>query len=155
MTPDTSGPAPALVGLLMSLSAFHRVIIPKHGLTLGQYIGLRFVAMNEPVRISALARSFLIARPTATAFVDGMERRGWARRGRSEEDRRAVVLRLTPKAYRTLRQIDAEQARFLAGAFARLPPTRRRQAVVGLTELGQALETELALRGSRDGRGGA
>jgi DNA-binding MarR family transcriptional regulator len=138
----------------MNLSEFHRSVIPEHSLSLGQYIGLRFVAAKEPVRISVLARSFRIARPTATAFVDGMERRGWVRRVRSEDDRRAVVLRLTPKAHRTLGRIDIEQARFFQGAFARLSPARQRQAVRALEALGRAFEAELALYGRRGTAGG-
>ena len=140
------GPGAALARLLMSLSAFHRAIIPSHGLSLGQYWGLRFVAVHEPVRMSALARIALVSRPTATAFVDGMERRGWIRRGRSPTDRRAVVLHLTPKAERVLQRIDAEQSRLFARAFARVSPSRRRQAVVWLDELGRAMEVELAIR---------
>lgn len=136
----------------MSLSSFHRELITEQGLSLGQYIGLRFVAGNEPVRISALARSTLVSRPTATAYVDGMERRGWVRRIRSREDRRAVVLVLTAKARRSLRAIDAEQTRFFTRAFARLSPARRRQTVEWLHELANALDAQLKARQSRAAR---
>lgn len=147
----TTEPVPALVELLMTLSAFHRALIPRHSLSLGQYISLRFIATHEPVRISALARMFVVAPPTATTFVDGMERRGWIRRERSATDRRAVTLKLTPKARRTLRQIDAALERFFEGAFARLPPSRRRASAAAIAELGRSLETELSAR-QRAGR---
>lgn len=149
---EAGSEGPALVGLMMNLSAFHRELIPQRGLSLGQYIGLRFVQAHEPVRISVLAESSLVSRPTATAFVDGLERRGWVVRRRSSKDRRSVVLGLTAKARRTLEAIDREQARFVRRAFARLAPEGRRQTVEWLTELNGAIAEELATRRARPSR---
>lgn len=147
--PSSAEPASALVSLLTTLSAFHRSRIPRYGLSLGQYLGLRFVVTHAPVRISALARVALVSPPTATAFVDGMERRGWVRRSRSREDRRVVVVIPTPKALRTLHELDAEQRALFRRAFQRIPAQDRERAAVWLNEVGKVVEAELGTDGYR------
>ncbi len=147
VTPDERQAASIFIALLMNLSAYYRTAIPRYGLSLGQYTALRYIAANEPVRISALARFVTISRPTATAFVDGMERKGWVLRVRSEEDRRAIGLRLTPQASRALRELETEQAEFLARALARLPYGHRRETVKWLGEVNRALRAELMANG--------
>lgn len=140
---------PTLVPLLSSLMVYQKSLIPRYGLSPGQYLGLRFIQYNAPVRISALARLSVVSRPTATALTDVMERKGWIHRVPSREDRRVIVLELTPKAERALKTIDEELMRFFARAFARIPSRRRKGAVVGLLDLGNALRAELASQGIR------
>jgi DNA-binding MarR family transcriptional regulator len=153
VTPEERKVASIFAALLMDVGAFYRTAIPRYGLSLGQYTGLRYIAANEPVRISALARCVTISRPTATAFVDRMERKGWVLRIRSEEDRRVIGLRLTPKASRLLWTLETEHAEFLARALARLPRGRRREVVTWLGEVDRALRAERAAHGMAPARG--
>jgi len=50
-----------------------------------------------PQRVTSLARLEHLAQPTMSAVVGRMERLGWVRRAADDDDRRAVLVRLTKK----------------------------------------------------------
>ena len=57
-----------------------------------------------PVAIGALARAVHLSQPTVSGILDRLEQRGMARRERSEQDRRSVVVRITEKGEQVLRE---------------------------------------------------
>src|SRR5437867_233557 len=73
-------------------------------LTLAQYPLLRPRAGGGSLPLSHLAQAAGISAPTATRVVDGLERAGVARRGRSMADRRTVFISLTAEGRRRLRR---------------------------------------------------
>jgi len=71
-------------------------------LTLSQY-GLLEPLLDQPeARSSELADAAGITASTATRILDALERNGTVHRGRSEADRRAVAVSLTPEGRRRL-----------------------------------------------------
>jgi DNA-binding MarR family transcriptional regulator len=73
--------------------------------------------------ISHLADLNQLSRPAMTTVVDRLEKAGYARRTRDSEDRRCVLVELTPLAQKRAREIygpftdisEAEFARYSAG----------------------------------------
>lgn len=94
-------------------------------LTIPQF---RFMLMlrRGPRRASELAASSGIGRPTASALIAEMERRGLIYRRRDEADARAVELRLTEDGERRFARLDEA----LAGAFETHLPDAEREAIL-------------------------
>jgi DNA-binding MarR family transcriptional regulator len=72
------------------------------GLTLSQYGLLEPLLDQTDGRSTELAEAAGIAASTATRILDALERNGIVRRGRDDQDRRAVTVSLTPLGRRRL-----------------------------------------------------
>lgn len=109
-------------------------------LTLSQTHLLAVLADEPRARIGELAEAAGVATPTATRMVDSLERAGVVTRDRSEEDRRVVEVRLTPKGKRLLARKNevrqAQRERFEAS----LTAGEREQAQALLKRLSEALD---------------
>ena len=129
-----------------SLRQLHPTLT-KEGITMGQFWAIHTVSSLEAASLSTVARYLGVSSPTACANIDQLEAAGLVRRQRSERDRRAVELSLTPRgrkvetrvwheiarvAYEAGRDIDAQDAaaavrvfRELARRIESAAPTRR------------------------------
>ncbi len=58
---------------------------------------LMYVGMKPSKKMSELAETFSIAKSNVTVLIDGMEKKGYLKRVRSEKDRRVVKVKLTEK----------------------------------------------------------
>ncbi|MBB4199482.1 hypothetical protein CCR94_01495 [Rhodoblastus sphagnicola] len=76
----------------------------------GQYSTLQVIASNPGQPQSALGAALGILRPNFVAMLDGLERRGLARRVRSEQDRRLQAVILTDKGRALLKRAQAVQS---------------------------------------------
>jgi len=107
-----------------SLRRLHPALA-KEGITMGQFWAIHTVSSLESASLSTVARYLGVSSPTVCASVDQLEAAGLVRRQRSERDRRAVELSLTPRgrkvetrvwheiarvAYEAGRDIDAQDA---------------------------------------------
>ncbi len=89
-------------------------------------------------RLSVLADRAQIAKQTATALVDKLERAGYVTRVPDPSDGRARLVRLTPRAEAALPVARAEEARIEAEWEAHLGVTRMqhlREALTALREI--------------------
>jgi len=75
--------------------------------TLSQYRALVVLASRGPQRVASLADALAVTPPTATRMSDRLVRKGLVRRRTSREDRRQVLVSLTP----TGRELVAEVTR--------------------------------------------
>lgn len=115
-------------------------------LTLSQYGLLQGLVSRGSARARELADEAGIAPSTATRILDALERRGFVRRRRADDDRRAVTITLTPLGHEVLRaQDDWFRAHQLA-FFEALPPEEQELAPDLLVRLA-ALIDELAAGG--------
>ena len=89
------------------------------GLTLTAYRILSLVAEGNE-RSSQIAGRLALARPTVSNAVDQLVERGFIDRAASSEDRRAVLLTVTPAGRAALAEADAGVAARLAPVFDRL-----------------------------------
>lgn len=71
---------------------------------------LDLLGIHGPLSPSELARRTGIHRATVTGILDRLERDGWVRRERDEEDRRAVVVRARPERSGDLARHYAEMS---------------------------------------------
>ena len=88
-------------------------VLERIDLTPGDARTLGSLNQDEGRTMRALAREWRCDASTATWLVDRLERRGFAKRGSSPEDRRVKLVTLTPRGAKT-------QARLRAALFA--PP---------------------------------
>jgi DNA-binding MarR family transcriptional regulator len=79
-----------------------------HGVTLGQYNVLRILKGVHPAGHARceIARRMLERSPDVTRLIDRLERQGLVERGRSEDDRRLSVTRITRKGLRVLEEMQ-------------------------------------------------
>ena len=92
----------------------------------------------EGTRLSVLAERAQIAKQTATALVDKLERAGYVQRVPDPSDGRARLVRLTPRAEAVLPIARAEEERIEAEWRAQLGPElmgRLRQALTALRDI--------------------
>ena len=89
----------------------------------------------EGTRLSVLAERALIAKQTATALVDRLERAGYVERVPDPSDGRARLVRMTPRAEYVLPIARAEEARIEAEWRAHLGDERMDQLRQALTAL--------------------
>jgi DNA-binding MarR family transcriptional regulator len=89
----------------------------------------------EGTRLGTLADRAQIAKQTATALVDRLERAGYVERVADPSDGRARLVRMTPRAEAALPIARAEEARIEAEWEAHLGPRRMGQLREALTAL--------------------
>jgi DNA-binding MarR family transcriptional regulator len=90
---------------------------------------------TEGTRLSALAERAQIAKQTATALVDKLERAGYVERVSDPSDGRARLVRMTPRAEAALPIARAEEDRIEAEWRAHLGAERMNQLRQALTAL--------------------
>ncbi|MDD9149053.1 MULTISPECIES: MarR family winged helix-turn-helix transcriptional regulator [unclassified Sporolactobacillus] len=85
--------------LTIIIRRFRRDINELHGneLTGNDYVFLAYLAENQPLMASMIARKFEVTASFATMAVDRLIKKELVRRRRSENDRRVVQLTVTEK----------------------------------------------------------
>lgn len=111
-----------------------------------QFRVLAFLSRRPGAPLSGVAEHLGVTRSTASAIVDRLVRRKLVDRAVHPEERRSVVLTLTPAGVQHLQQArDAASAR-MAKVLAGLSPADLLQVTKGLTLLGSAFKEILAPR---------
>jgi len=106
-----------------------------------------------PTTASALAEWQAVTPPTATKVIDGLVERAWVERLRSDDDRRHVLVALTPAGEEAARRLEAAASAALEDVVARLRPEERALVRQALVALAVALPCEAsAVAGSADGQ---
>ena len=114
----------------------------RRGLSMAQYMLLRDIARRGSARPSELAEEFGVSPPAMTILIGGLESRGWVRRTRTGNDRRAVRVVLTGKARRVLDAVESRRARTMRSAIAPVPSERRKELARTLEVIGTRLRAE-------------
>ena len=132
-------------------SVLHRVhpALEAEGISMGQFWALHLVSSLRAASVSTVARHLSVSAPTVCANVDQLEAAGLVIRHRSERDRRAVDLSLTPKGRKVESRVWARIARVMADAAEELPPEDVATAVRVFRELNLRLDAGASL--SREG----
>jgi DNA-binding MarR family transcriptional regulator len=110
-------------------------------LTLPQFRVLSRLSERD-YRAAELADSLEVGRPTLTATVDGLVRRGLIERHRDlPGDRRGVLLRLTPAGRTLQRALEARAIAGVAALLADASAAEREALAVGLAALERGLQS--------------
>jgi DNA-binding MarR family transcriptional regulator len=149
--PPEIGPE-AAASLLIELmpKLLRTAIAAMHGtphtadMTLAQFKILGRLSERE-YRAGELAEALEIGGATLTVTADTLERRGLIERARGlPDDRRAVVLRLTPAGVTLYRALKARAVSSIAGLLAESAADERAALVAGLEALQRGLDTRCA-----------
>ena len=139
-----AGPARELLGVLHD--ATHAVLaritpeLEAEGLTHGTFWALYRLSDTGSGRATEIARRLSVTMPSVTACVDQLVEDGLVRRARSESDRRAVVLTVTPRGRRVVARVLGRFDATLDAAFAGVPPAEVRAATRLLGEVTRRLK---------------
>jgi DNA-binding MarR family transcriptional regulator len=86
----------ALRRIIRAVDLHSRSLIQKYRLTGPQLIVLRAIADSRPTSVGEIARAVHLSQATVTGILDRLEARDLVTRARSLEDRRRVVVSLSP-----------------------------------------------------------
>lgn len=112
----------------------------KRGVTQTQFLVLAAIRSYGRCTMGALARSLHVSMPTATGVVNRLVRDGFVRRAPQADDRRQVVVELTPNALAFFQEFQRVIRRRWEEALVSLDP-KELQAFYGvLTKLRERLQ---------------
>jgi MarR family 2-MHQ and catechol resistance regulon transcriptional repressor len=113
--------------------------IRSFGLTEPQFATLEALGHKGPMTLSELSRKQLVSGGNMTVVIDNLEKAGLARRVRSDTDRRAIMVHLTPKGGALLRRIFPRHARHIARLASALTEHEQGELSILLKKLGLSL----------------
>jgi MarR family transcriptional regulator, organic hydroperoxide resistance regulator len=115
---------------------------PLEGLSVAQYHLLEPLRSADELTVGVLAEAAGVAPPTATRMLDCLERDGHVTRRHSEEDRRSVLISLTPAGRAAVRASHEQVSAWRRRVYEALEPAEREQAAALLTRLSQVMEEQ-------------
>lgn len=112
-------------------------------ITIPQYRFL-LILKRGASRAGDLAQDAAIGRPTASALINDMERRGLIKREPDPEDGRSIILRLTEEGIARHAAFERELARVLGDL---MPPADSDRILEGITELAYRIDRRRSPQG--------
>ena len=135
------------VGAIRALARVARLLERSSGdLNLAHYRVLSAIAEGSE-RASRVADRLALGKPTVSAAVESLTKRGLLLREDVADDRRATTLSLTPAGEEALAAVDREMLGYLDELLARTPDPAR--VLESLGQLGTALDEVAAERSAR------
>jgi DNA-binding MarR family transcriptional regulator len=132
------------VQAIRAMARLARVLERSSGdLNLAHYRVLSAIADGDE-RASRVADRLALGKPTVSAAVESLTKRGLLSRADAEDDRRAATLSLTPAGEAALAAVEAEMLERLDDLCARTPDAA--QVLESLGHLGEALDEVAAER---------
>lgn len=89
-------------------------------ITSHEFIFLKRLSLEEPVKISDISREMNVTASYATAVTDRLLQRGYVNRNRSEVDRRIVELTSTDKGKELLKEMEIRRSDYLLKLYSHL-----------------------------------
>ena len=89
-------------------------ILKGYDINYSQYAALMTVLMHGTITEGELAKNLFINPSTVSRMVYALEGRGWLRSERDSEDRRKVLVRLSPTGKRRMNSMARKQAEVVA-----------------------------------------
>ncbi|MDH3604619.1 MAG: MarR family transcriptional regulator [Candidatus Tectomicrobia bacterium] len=113
-------------------------------LSVPQFRVLTFLSRRPGAPLTRVTEHLGVSRSTASALVDRLVRRQLVSRAEDPQERRCVMLTLTPTGAQHLQQAREATCARLANVLAGLPPADLLHVADGLTRLGAAFEESSA-----------
>jgi DNA-binding MarR family transcriptional regulator len=113
---------PAFMGAMIRRE---RNAISQGIITLPQFLGLSFLHANPGTPVKAFAATLGLQLSSASGLLDRLAKLGLLKRTHSTEDRRVVLLTLTPEGERMVDEIREQKKESIARIFAALSPDER------------------------------
>lgn len=123
---------------MLKCASSERVI--KLGLSMAQLHILYTLQRNGQMPMSRLAEVLNVSLSSATGLIDRIEERGFVERTGVPEDRRIVLIRVTPQGEKMLEEIDALSDELLRSVLSHID----RSKLAGVRQAAAALRDALA-----------
>jgi len=94
----------------------------KYGLTPPQFFMLHLLRKKGPSKVTALAEHLEVKPSAITVMIDRLVQQGFAERQPDPNDRRVVLVGITPVGRQALEHFDARRKEIAAQFFNRLEP---------------------------------
>jgi MarR family transcriptional regulator, 2-MHQ and catechol-resistance regulon repressor len=108
-----------------SVQARLTVQLEEQGLTVGQFGVMEALLHLGPMSQCALGEKLLRSGGNITLVIDNLEKHGLVRRERQTEDRRTIVIHLTPKGLRLIKRVFPGHAKMILKEMSRLEPNEQ------------------------------
>ena len=105
-----------------SVQARLSVQLERQGLTVGQFGVLEALLHLGPMTQCVLGEKLLRSGGNITLVIDNLEKHGLVRRERQTEDRRTIVIHLTPKGMRLIKRVFPAHAKMILKEMSQLEP---------------------------------
>jgi MarR family 2-MHQ and catechol resistance regulon transcriptional repressor len=150
--PSRGAPRDALaLGTLLKLARAHDTLAAAlqreaeaHGLTLPQLAVLEALLHLGPMSQGELGRKLLRSQPNMTAALSALQALGWVSRERKPEDRRVLVVSLTPEGREVVAEAFAAHAHATTALLGALSAPEQEELGRLCRKLGLAVAARLA-----------
>jgi MarR family transcriptional regulator, 2-MHQ and catechol-resistance regulon repressor len=131
-----------------SLMARLSLQLESEGLTTGQFGILEALLHLGPMCQKTLAEKLLRSGGNITLVVDNLEKHGWVRRERQDDDRRKILVHLTPEGRKLIGRIFPRHVEAIVEEMSRLEPAEQEALRNICRKLGRAEVEESNLKNS-------
>ncbi|HTR82678.1 MAG TPA: MarR family transcriptional regulator [Bacteroidota bacterium] len=134
------------VKLARASSIFGRLTttdIQRYGLTPPQFSVIEALGHLGPMRMGGFCSKLLTSGGNITVVIDNLEKDKLVERTPSPEDRRAIMIRLTPKGEKLFNEIFVQHAQFVTKMASVLSEEEQTHLSELLKKLGVALQNKL------------
>ncbi len=116
--------------------------IAGYGVTTPQFGVLECLGHLGPLPMGELSRKLLVSGGNTTVVVQNLIRQGYVERSRAKNDRRTIVVKLTPKGMAWFREVFPKHAEFIVRLTSHLD--EKEQRILGdlLRKLGCGIESQ-------------
>ena len=126
----------ALRRIIRAVDLHSRALVQKYRLTGPQLVVLKTIADSRPSSVGEIARAVYLSQATVTGILDRLETRGLVARTRSQDDRRRVLVSLSPKAEERLRSAPPLLQEHFTRRFLELDDEDQRRILEALERVG-------------------
>jgi DNA-binding MarR family transcriptional regulator len=134
----------AIRKLMRAVDSHSRRLKDEFGLTAPQLFVLRELARQGEVTAGQLARAVHFGQPTVKVILDRLEELGLVTRGRDEQDRRSLRIRLTDPGREVVERAPHLLQESFRGRFRRLDPWEREMIVSVMQRVASMMEVDTA-----------
>lgn len=131
-----------LVRTYQAFDSFSAQHIRTLGLTMSQFDVLATLGNTQGLTCGEIGEKTLMVKGTLTGVLDRLEKKGLLGRHENPQDKRSVLVALTPEGERVFQKVFPQHLAYLAPAFARMGQPAQEELRRLLAILRQALENE-------------
>lgn len=128
--------------IVRTVGLHSRSLLSEWGITTSQLGALRETARSGPLSSGALAREVGVSQATVTRLVDRLETRGLVERVRDPDDRRRVMISVTPGGRALLKRVPPPLHATLTRRLESLPDEEQRDLLESVRKLSALVGAE-------------
>lgn len=131
----------ALRQITHAVDAYSRTLTEDHDVTGPQLLCLYYIANHQPVTLSQIGRHLSLSASTVNGIADRLKAKGLIVRKRPSQDRRKVLVSLTPKGQDVVQNAPRLLHRTLAEKIRTLPDLKQAAIALSLEEIVKLMDT--------------